>query len=259
MHHVTRVLHALVPYVPPALLTFWFTFLVSYVPRAKHTIVFHVSYVLLHLTCFLFCVFSECLCLELYLLLGSSSLTCFRCFNLNMLWCISCFVAFMVRASCTFFPLAIWVFEKKNWEHFTSFLRANLIILIDSNKSTLDIFFFYQDFLSRTLTTHRTAGEGRGPFFISTNSTRSPTFKHLFATFMWDDYHIFTKLLLDEILPPYRITVWLIDAVKFVLVYLLNDLILGFCDSNLDTGNQWTRARIDYHPCATSEPTNQVC
>ena len=27
-------------------------------------------------------------------------------------------------------------------------------------------FFFYQGFLSETLTTHRTAGEGRGPFFI---------------------------------------------------------------------------------------------
>ena len=26
--------------------------------------------------------------------------------------------------------------------------------------------FFYQGFLSRTLTTHRTAGEGRGPLFI---------------------------------------------------------------------------------------------
>ena len=28
------------------------------------------------------------------------------------------------------------------------------------------VFFFYQDFLSQTLTTHRTAGEGRGPSFI---------------------------------------------------------------------------------------------
>ena len=37
-------------------------------------------------------------------------------------------------------------------------------------------FFFYQGFLSRTLTTHRTAGEGRGPFlFHSTISTRSRT------------------------------------------------------------------------------------
>ena len=81
------------------------------------------------------------------------------------------------------FSFSYLSFRKKNWELFTSFLRANLIILIDSNKSTLDIFFFYQDFLSRTLTTHRTAGEGRGPFFISTNSTRSPTFKHLFCNF----------------------------------------------------------------------------
>ena len=31
-----------------------------------------------------------------------------------------------------------------------------------SNKT----FFFHQGFLSRTLTTHRTAGEGRGPSFI---------------------------------------------------------------------------------------------
>ena len=29
-------------------------------------------------------------------------------------------------------------------------------------------FFFYQDFLSWTLTTHRTAGEGRGTIFYST-------------------------------------------------------------------------------------------
>ena len=82
---------------------------------------------------------------------------------------------------------------------------------------------------------------------------------------MWDEYHIFliatlvfTRLLLDEILPPYRITIWLIDDVKFVLVCLLDDLILGFCCSSLDTGNRWTGARIDYHPCITSEPTNQV-
>ena len=81
---------------------------------------------------------------------------------------------------------------------------------------------------------------------------------------MWDDYHIFlsatlvfTRLLLVEIFPPYRITIWLID-VKFVLVSLLDDLILGFCYSNLDMGNRWTRARIDYHPCITGEPTNQV-
>ena len=81
---------------------------------------------------------------------------------------------------------------------------------------------------------------------------------------MWDEYHIFfiatlvfTRPLLDEIFPPYRITIWLID-VKFVLVCSLDDLILGFCYNNLDTGNRWTRTRIDYHPCITSQPTNQL-
>ena len=32
--------------------------------------------------------------------------------------------------------------------------------------SAVFCFFFYQGFLSQTLTTHRTAGEGRGPLFI---------------------------------------------------------------------------------------------
>ena len=59
---------------------------------------------------------------------------------------------------------------------------------------------------------------------------------------LWDDYHIFliallvfTRLLLDEIyqtatrwdLPPYRITIWLID-VMLIFVCLLVDLIIGF-------------------------------
>ena len=37
-------------------------------------------------------------------------------------------------------------------------------------------------------------------------------------------------------LPPYRINIWLIDGVKLVFVCLLDDLMLGFCYSNLDTG-----------------------
>ena len=63
---------------------------------------------------------------------------------------------------------------------------------------------------------------------------------------MWDDYQIFlisrlvfTRLLLNEILPPYQITIWLIDDVKFVLVCLIDDLILRFCYNNLDSGNRW--------------------
>ena len=81
----------------------------------------------------------------------------------------------------------------------------------------------------------------------------------------WDDYHIFliallvfTRLQLHEIYHHTELPFdWLMMWSFFVC--LLNDLILGFCYSNLDTGNRWTRARIDYHPFITSEPTNQVC
>ena len=64
---------------------------------------------------------------------------------------------------------------------------------------------FYQDFLSRTLTTHRTAGERRGPSFIPHYHFRPLTNIQL-QLYMRDDYHIFliaalefTRLLLDEI------------------------------------------------------------
>ena len=39
---------------------------------------------------------------------------------------------------------------------------------------------------------------------------------------------VFTRLVVDHILPPYRITVWLIDDLKFVLISSLDDLILDF-------------------------------
>ena len=102
--------------------------------------------------------------------------------------------------------------------------------------------------------------------FHSTTSTCSRTFRHLFATLhvRWLS-NIFncTACIYQTAtwweLPPYWITTWLIDDVKVVFVCLHDDLILGFCYSNLDTGYRWTRARINYHPCITREPTNQVC
>ena len=128
--------------------------------------------------------------------------------------------------------------------------------------------FFCQDFLSRTLTSHRTAGEGRGPFFFfhSTTSNFSRTFTHLFITLpvRWLS-HIFnrTACIYQTAtwwdLPSYWITICLIDDVNLVFVCLLHDLILGFFERNLDSWNRWTRTRIDYRPCITNEPTNQVC
>ena len=78
-------------------------------------------------------------------------------------------------------------------------------------------FFFYQGFLSQTLTIHRTAGEERGPSFIPLYHC-SRTLRHLFATLhvRWLS-RIFnrnacayqTATWWD--LPPYQINIWLID------------------------------------------------
>ena len=107
-------------------------------------------------------------------------------------------------------------------------------------------FFFFLSGFSFTDTDDSRNSRGReGTIFYSTLPL-PPAHEHsdiYLQLCMWDDYHIFliatlvfTRLLLDEIFPPYRITIWLINDVKFVLVCLLDDLILGFCYSNLDTG-----------------------
>ena len=105
-------------------------------------------------------------------------------------------------------------------------------------------FFSYQGFLSRILTTHRTVlSQGKGGdhlLFHSTISTRLRTFRHLFATlhvrllsyiFNRTAWIYQTATRLD--LSPYRIPIWLIDDVILVFVYLLDDLIPGFCYSSL--------------------------
>ena len=140
-----------------------------------------------------------------------------------------------------------------------------------------NFFFFYQGFLSQTLTIHGVAGEGRGPSFIPLYHfhPRSRTLRHFFQLCMWDDYHVFLiatllftrlliatllfiRLLLDEIYHLIKLPFdWLIMQCLFVC--LLDELILGFCYSAFDMGNRWIWTRIDYHPCITSEATNQVC
>ena len=132
----------------------------------------------------------------------------------------------------------------------------------------ITLFFFLSRF-SFTDTDDSRDSRGREGIIFYSTLPLPPAHEHsdiFLQLCMWDGYGIFliamlvfTRMLLDEIFPPYRITIWLIDAVKFVLICLLDDMILDFCCSNLDTGNRWTRARINYHPCITSEPTNQVC
>ena len=86
-----------------------------------------------------------------------------------------------------------------------------------------------------------------------------------FQLCMWDDSHVFltatlvfTRLLVDEIYHLIEFSFeWLIDDAMFVC--LPDELILGFLLQRLDMGNRWIWTGIDYHPCITSELTNQLC
>ena len=106
--------------------------------------------------------------------------------------------------------------------------------------------------------THRTAGEGRGPFFIPLYRFHPLTIIQIFIYNLACEMTIifliamlvFTRLLLDEILPPYRITIWLIDEVKFVLVCLFEKYQLR---RELPVTVPWVE--IEY----THEKTNNIC
>ena len=81
--------------------------------------------------------------------------------------------------------------------------------------------------------------------FHSTTSTRSRTVRHLFATLhvRWLS-HILNRIACIYQaatrwdLPPYRITIWLIDDVTLVFVCLRDDLILAFLLQQFETGTR---------------------
>ena len=130
------------------------------------------------------------------------------------------------------------------------------------------MFFFLLGFSSQTLTIHRTAGEGREGdhlLFLSTTSTRWRTLRHLLATLhmrwlsrIFNRNSCIYQTATRWDLPPYRIAIWMIDRLCNVCLFTwwidITFLLLRF-----DIGNRWIWTRIVYHPCITSEPTNQVC
>ena len=106
------------------------------------------------------------------------------------------------------------------------------------------MFFFYQGFLYRHW--RFTGQQGKGGdhlLFHSTTSTRLRTLRHLLATLhvRWLS-RIFNRnarvcqTAIRWDLPPYWITIWLIDW--WCNVCLLDELILDFCysDLTLETG-----------------------
>ena len=59
-------------------------------------------------------------------------------------------------------------------------------------------------------------------------------------------------------LPPFLITIWLIDwwcNVCLFTWWIDSRVLVKQCDM----GNRLISTHIDYHPCITSKPTNQVC
>ena len=118
-------------------------------------------------------------------------------------------------------------------------------------------FFFYQGFVHRHWRFTGQQGKGRDHLlFHSTTSTRSRTLRHLFATLhvRWPSCIFNRNACVYQTatrwdLPPYQITIWVIDC-------WCNDCLFTCW---IDTRFFLQRFGINYHPCITSKPTNQVC
>ena len=131
-------------------------------------------------------------------------------------------------------------------------------------ENLLSNFFSIRLFFSQTLTIYRTAGEEKIDYFLfhCTTSSRSQTFRYLFATLRvrWQS-HIFNSnaciyQTANEIYHLIELPFdWLIDNAMFV--GLLDELFAGFLLQQFNMENQWFWTHIDDHPCITSERTNQ--
>ena len=145
--------------------------------------------------------------------------------------------------------------KKEQWK----LLKPEFIRKISEFDCSENVFFSF----SQTLTFSRTAGDHL--LLHSTISTRPRTLRHLFATLhvrwlsrIFNRNVCFYQTATRWALSPYRTTIWVID-------WWCNDCLFTwlidprFLLHRFDIGNRSIWARIDYHPCITSEPTNQVC
>ena len=125
-------------------------------------------------------------------------------------------------------------------------------------------FFFYQGFLSRTRMIHRTAGEGRGPFFIPLYHFHPlmniQTFICNFACEM--TIHIFNRnaCIYQTATRWYFTTLSNYHLFDWLMMWSLF-LFTWWFDTRFLLQQFWYGKPVDsnYHPCITSEPTNQVC
>ena len=119
-------------------------------------------------------------------------------------------------------------------------MHRNIVVLLYVkwfDKSSF-LFFFLLGFFLRTLITQRKAQEGRGLYFIPLYHLHPLTDIQAFICNFAREMTILCKIFNRNTciyqtatrweLPPYQITLWLIDDVMLIFVCLLGDLILGY-------------------------------
>ena len=120
-------------------------------------------------------------------------------------------------------------------DYLVFFISAQLTSFTHPKHAISDFFFLSGFSFTDTDNSQDSRGREGTILFHSTTSTRSQTLRHLFATLhvRWLS-HIFNRnaciyqTATRWDLPPYRITIWLIDDVILIFVCLHVELILGF-------------------------------
>ena len=156
------------------------------------------------------------------------------------------------------------IFQKLKPRLFTNCLEFVILVIVSTlEKLHLIKFFFYQGFFTQTLVIHRTAGEVRGQSFIQLCHfhllTNIPTFICNFAC----EYlsRIFNRIACIYQtatrwdLPPYWITIWLIDYAMLIFCLFTWWFDSRFLLQQFDTKNRLIWTRINFHPWITSELT----
>ena len=151
---------------------------------------------------------------------------------------------------------------------FTFFSSKNEYLIATTNcfVRSFFFFFFYHGFLHRGWRFSGQQGKRRDHLlFHSTTPTHSRTLRHVFATLYvrWVSRIFNRNACVYQTatrwdLPPYQITIWVIDWWCNVCLFTWW-IDTRFLLQRFDIGSRWIWTRIEYHPCITSEPTNQAC
>ena len=161
-------------------------------------------------------------------------------YNNNVIWkeVSSCSTILLLNsASCS--HIISTVFAYNAWSRL--FVMNEICKILQNKLRFCEIFNFFS--IADTYDSPDSKGR-EGTIFYSTLPLHQLTNIQTFFLqhCMWDDYNIFlTQRLRLSGFCICRITIWLIDDVMIIFVCLRDDLILGFCYSNLT----WETGRLE--------------